>query len=75
MVGTLSMSLQCICSVPARYTTLCPQWDGKNVGDTLQTAPLEAVVDKGVEFEMALVVSGIGEQDQDLGSRVKESLT
>ena len=25
MVGTLSMSLQCICSVPAWYTTLCPQ--------------------------------------------------
>jgi len=25
MVGTLSMSLQCICSVPAQYTTPCPQ--------------------------------------------------
>ena len=25
MVGTLSMSLQCICSVLAWYTTLCPQ--------------------------------------------------
>jgi len=25
-VGTLSMSLQCICSVPVQYTTLCPQW-------------------------------------------------
>ena len=24
-VSTLSMSLQCICSVPAQYTTLCPQ--------------------------------------------------
>ena len=24
-VGTLSMSLQCICSVPAWYTTPCPQ--------------------------------------------------
>ena len=27
MVGTLSMSLQCISSVPAWYTTLCPQWE------------------------------------------------
>jgi len=25
IVGTLSMSLQCICSVPAQYTTPCPQ--------------------------------------------------
>ena len=25
IVGTLSTSLQCICSVPAWYTTLCPQ--------------------------------------------------
>jgi len=25
MVGTLSMSLQCICSIPAQYTTPCPQ--------------------------------------------------
>jgi len=26
-VSTLSMSLQCICSVPAQYTTPCPQWE------------------------------------------------
>jgi len=25
-IGTLSMFLQCICSVPAWYTTPCPQW-------------------------------------------------
>ena len=25
MVGTLSISLQCTCSVPVRYTTPCPQ--------------------------------------------------
>jgi len=37
--------------------------DGKNAGDALRAAPLGAVVDKGVEFETTLVVSGVGEQD------------
>ena len=34
MVGTLSISLQCICSVPAQYTTLFPQCDGLNGADS-----------------------------------------
>jgi len=35
-VGSLSISLQCTCNVPARYTALCPQ---------CQVAPLVPILD------------------------------
>ena len=31
LIGTLSISLQCTCSVPVWYTTPCPQWDPLNL--------------------------------------------
>ena len=43
MVDTLSMSSQCICSVPARYTTLCPQWEVEDDDDPTSELSYETV--------------------------------
>jgi len=68
IVGTLSMSLQCICSVPAQYTTPCPQW--MEYTGAVGVGLLEMV--DGLANKTDVQVSGLDLTVTDLETRVQE---